>query len=91
MSAVVKFEKFANSEYGASAEDLSAALVVDFHRDRFKACRNGAQLILPKNAMLFLRQIGIVGRSRGHITYKNDVDWRRIDELLALRAKSHQP
>jgi hypothetical protein len=90
MSASDKFEKFAESEYGVSGEELSVALVIDTNRDRFEACRRGGPLQLPSNAMDFLKRVGIVGWPRGHIVRKHDVDWRRVDELLALRGKRHR-
>ena len=89
MSAADQFERLARSKFNVSAEELSAALVVEVHRNRFEACRSGHPLLLPSNAMNFLLRLGIVRYSRGQVIRKNDVDWRRVDSLFALREKSH--
>lgn len=89
MSAADRFERLARSKYDVSAEELSAALVVEVNGGRFKACRNGRPLLLPRSAMSFLMRLGIVRYSRGHTIHKHDVDWKHVEALFALRKKSH--
>ena len=84
-NTAAEFERFANSEYGVSGEELSAACITDIYSKRLAACHNGNPLILPKSSLDLLRRIGAVRQSRCHLTRKQDVDWQRIKKLQEIR------
>ena len=88
MAAAARFERFAHSEYGVSSEELSAACIIDTYSDRFKVCRNGGPLLLPRNIIYCLLQVGAVrhvGALKKYVVRKKDVNWVRIEELKAIR------
>jgi len=87
MTAASQFERFANSEYGVTADELSAACVVDVYGDRFEVCRKGGPLLLPRSTLDFMCRMRVIKRPNIHTVCKYDVDWQRFKELQAIRQR----